>query len=62
RDRRQLPRRLLRGGAAPHPRDGRGARAHAGGEPLFGRHEQARLLRHREDPQGRKPRVRDGAL
>ena len=62
RARRRLPRRLLRRGPAPHPRGGRGARAHAGGEPLLARHVQARLLGHRREPQGAEPELRRTAV
>ena len=55
RDSASLPRRLLRRGAAPHPRDGRGARTHAAGQPLLGRHVQA--LRSGPTPPC-KPRTR----
>ena len=38
--------RLLRRRAPPRPGDGRGDRAQPGGEPLLGRHVQARVPRH----------------
>ena len=59
RHRRQLPRRLLRRGAASHPQHGRGARPHAAGQPVHGRHVQA-LRSSATDPtlQRREPGVR----
>ena len=59
---RPLPRRLLRRGAAPHPQHGRGARTHPAGEPIHGRHVEARLPRQRPDAEGRVPRVCRAAL
>ena len=51
RARHPLPRGVLRGGPAPHPRPRREPGPASAGEPLHGRHVAARLLRHhRADP------------
>lgn len=57
-----LPRPLLRGGAPPHPGDGRGDGPPPAGEPLLARHVQARLPGLRPHPAAREPRVRGPAL
>ena len=62
RARRRVPRAVLRRGAAPHPRDGRGDGPAAAGEPLLARHVQARLPRHRPEPAGGEPRLRGAAV
>jgi hypothetical protein len=60
--RRPLPRRLLRGDAAPHPRRRRGAGPEPAGEPLFGRYVEARLFRHGPVSPSEEPRLRKGAV
>ena len=62
RPRRDLPRCLLRGGAAPHPQRRGGTRAHAAREPVQRRHAPPRVLRDRRPPEGRQPGVRRGAV
>ena len=50
-----LSRPVLRRRPAPHPRDGRGARPHAAGEPLLRRHGAPRAVRRRR--RARPPRA-----
>ena len=62
RPRRALHRPVLRGDAASYPQHRRGARPQAAGEPLFGRHVEARLLRHQCAVEENESRVRAEAL
>ena len=58
----QLLRHLLRLRTPPRPRDGRGTRPHAAGEPVQRGYESARLLRHQRTDQPALPGVRQRAL
>ena len=58
----QLLRHLLRLRTPPRPRDGRGTRPHAAGEPVQRGYEPARLLRHQRTDQPALPGVRQRAL
>jgi betaine-homocysteine S-methyltransferase len=58
----QLLRHLLRLRTPPRPRDGRGPRPHAAGEPVQRGYEPARLLRHQRTDQPALPGVRQRAL
>ena len=62
RSRRALHRPVLRGDAASHPQHRRGARPQAAGEPLLGRHVEARVLRHQCAAEEDESRVRAEAL
>ena len=61
-DRRRLPRTVLWRRTPSHPRDGGGDGPPTGGEPLLGRHVQARLPGLGPEPARGEPRVRGTAL